>query len=131
MQLQIKGFANPFVERSDAGNVVLTLRSDVQQVAKDQLGNRKGSIVAIDPLTGGDRARCGRTRATTPTRRRRTTRQVAKGSRLLLQASPDKPLLAKSYRDRFFPGSTFKIVTSSAGLESGKVTTTSAGASRW
>ena len=52
-QLQIKGFANPFVERSNAGNVVLTLRSDVQQVAKDQLGDRKGSIVALDPRTGG------------------------------------------------------------------------------
>ncbi|MCP6726300.1 penicillin-binding transpeptidase domain-containing protein, partial [Klebsiella pneumoniae] len=36
-----------------------------------------------------------------------------------------KPQLAKAWRDRFFPGSTFKIVTAAAGLESGKVTPTS------
>jgi peptidoglycan glycosyltransferase len=40
----------------------------------------------------------------------------------LLQSDTRKPLLAKTYRERFFPGSTFKVVTAAAGLESGAVT---------
>jgi peptidoglycan glycosyltransferase len=35
---------------------------------------------------------------------------------------PAKPLLANAYQERYFPGSTFKLVTASAGLESGVVT---------
>jgi peptidoglycan glycosyltransferase len=123
-QLQLKGFANPFVERSSAGNVILTLRADVQQVAKEQLGNRKGSIVALDPRTGGIIAMWSYP-SFDPNPPSSNDPKTARGSRVLLQASPDKPLLAKSYRDRFFPGSTFKIVTATGGLESGKVTTTS------
>ena len=33
-----------------------------------------------------------------------------------------KPLLAHTYRERYFPGSTFKVVTATAGLSSGTVT---------
>ena len=35
---------------------------------------------------------------------------------------PDKPRLARSYQDRFFPGSTFKVVTATAGILYGGVT---------
>jgi peptidoglycan glycosyltransferase len=48
----------------------------------------------------------------------------AQAAKELLDASPDKPLLARSYQERFFPGSTFKVVTAAAGLTSGKVTET-------
>jgi peptidoglycan glycosyltransferase len=40
----------------------------------------------------------------------------------MLDASPDKPRLSRAYQDRFFPGSTFKVVTATAGLTSGAVT---------
>jgi penicillin-binding protein A len=36
-----------------------------------------------------------------------------------LNADPDKPLLALSHQELFLPGSSFKIVTASAGLENG------------
>ena len=49
---------------------------------------------------------------------------ASKAARELLDSSPDKPRLARAYRDRYFPGSTFKIVTATAGLVSGKVTDT-------
>ncbi len=39
--------------------------------------------------------------------------------------SPGKPLVPATYRERYFPGSTFKVVTASAGLQSGQVTPTS------
>ena len=37
-------------------------------------------------------------------------------------ADPEKPRLVRAYQDRFFPGSTFKVVTAAAGLTSGTVT---------
>ena len=40
----------------------------------------------------------------------------------LLDASPEKPRLARSYQERFFPGSTFKVVTGTAGVLRGGVT---------
>ena len=39
-----------------------------------------------------------------------------------LNADPDKPLRSRVFRERFFPGSTFKVVTGSAGVETGGVT---------
>src|SRR5690606_16171238 len=46
------------------------------------------------------------------------TAQAAKRS---LDADPANPLLERSYRETFFPGSTFKVVTASTGLELGVV----------
>ena len=40
----------------------------------------------------------------------------------LLNLAPGKPLLAHQYQERYPPGSTFKIVTGSTGLTTGKVT---------
>ena len=49
-------------------------------------------------------------------------RQQAIAAKTALEADPRKPLVAHAFQDRYFPGSTFKIVTASAGLESGQVT---------
>ena len=36
--------------------------------------------------------------------------------------SPEKPRLPRAYQERFFPGSTFKVVTATAGILHGGVT---------
>ncbi len=125
--LQVHGYTNLksyFVERSDVGNVVLTLRDDVQQAAKTALGNRNGSVVAIDPRSGAILAMWSYP-SYDPNLTSSNDTKVASAFRKALDAKPDKPRLAKAYRDRFFPGSTFKVITASAGVESGKVTDTS------
>lgn len=121
---QIRSLGDLFVEKNRTGNLELTIRKDVQQVARDALGARKGSVVAIDVKTGGILALWSY-----PTFDPNVLSQHPKpgndpstAAKELLDADPAKPLLAKSYRDTFFPGSTFKIVTASAGLASGKVT---------
>lgn len=38
-----------------------------------------------------------------------------------LQTDSAKPLLANTYQERYMPGSTFKIVTTTVGLETGKI----------
>ena len=40
-----------FVDRDVVGDVILSVRSDVQQVARDERGDRAGSVVALDPRT--------------------------------------------------------------------------------
>ncbi|MFN0093122.1 MAG: peptidoglycan D,D-transpeptidase FtsI family protein [Acidimicrobiales bacterium] len=118
---QLRRLSDLFVERDTTADVVLTLRRDVQAAAKEALGERAGSVVALDPrdgrvlalwswpsfdpnpLAGGDLA-------------------AARAARQALLADPAKPLLAKAYRERFFPGSTFKIVVAATGLDAGLVT---------
>ena len=43
-----------FVDRERVGNVTLSLRADIQQIARDQLDGREGSVVAVDPRTRRD-----------------------------------------------------------------------------
>ena len=120
---RVRGFLDPFLEEPNVGTVELTLRADVQQVAKDALGAKPGSVVALDPRTGAILAMWSYP-SYNPNL---TSLNDATGARAFKEAydkAADKPLLAKAYRDRYFPGSTFKVVTASAGLESGKITET-------
>ncbi len=63
-----------------------------------------------------------RSRPTTRTCWPTTTRRRPTDAMRLLDASPEKPRLARSYQERFFPGSTFKVVTGTAGILRGGVT---------
>ena len=93
----------------------------MQQVARDALGDRRGSVVALDPRNGAILALWSNP-SFDPNPLSSVDQDLARDSRSLLLADPRKPLLARSYRETFFPGSTFKIVTGSAGLQSGEVT---------
>lgn len=122
--LELSGYLNPFVDHVNVGNVSLTVRRDVQQAAKDALGDREGSVVALDPRSGAVLALWSNP-SYDPNSVATNSTADARAVRDLLNASPEKPLLSRAYRERFFPGSTFKVVTATAGLESGKVTETS------
>ena len=50
---RLRGFLDPLVEEPNVGTVRLTLRADVQRVAREALGTRPGSVVARDPRSGG------------------------------------------------------------------------------
>jgi peptidoglycan glycosyltransferase len=115
---ELSGF---LTDTSSAGNVVLTVRSDVQAAARAALGDRKGSVVALDPRSGAVLALWSWP-SYDPNVVSSNDGDLAADAKTLLDASPDKPLLAKSYRETFFPGSTFKVVTAAAGLTSGRVT---------
>lgn len=119
--LQLRGLTDPLDKNPNVGDVTLTLRADVQRVAREQLGNRKGSVVALDPRDGSVLAMWSYP-SYDPNKTSSNDQQLALFARALLDADPAKPRLAKSWRDRFAPGSTFKVVTAAAGLESGRVT---------
>ena len=93
----------------------LTLDLALQQAAERALdGVRKGAIVALDPQTGAIRALASR-----PTFDPNIFSPAPSSSQWSSLNSPDAPLLNRAFQG-FPPASTFKIVTSVAGLESGR-----------
>ncbi len=118
---QIRNIGDLFVDRDRTGNVLLTVRSDVQGVARDALGDQRGTVVALDPTTGGVLALWSFP-SFDPNPLSSHDIEASQQVRDLLDAAPGRPLLAKSYRELYPPGSTYKVVTAAAGVESGEVT---------
>jgi penicillin-binding protein A len=121
VEQQIKSLSDVFITRERVGDVVLTMRADLQQIAKEQLGEREGSVVMIDPRDGAILAMWSWP-SYDPNFLATHDLDAAKAARALLDGSPRKPLLPQTFRERFFPGSTFKLVTAAAALESGQIT---------
>jgi peptidoglycan glycosyltransferase len=104
------------VQRDKSQTVTLTLSSTLQRLAQQQLGNRTGSVVALDPNTGALLALWSNP-SYDPGPLALHDQQQVRDYWKKEQADPTHPMLPHSYRDRFFPGSTFKVVTSSALLD--------------
>jgi peptidoglycan glycosyltransferase len=110
-----------FVDRQHTGDVTLTMRKDVQQLARDALGAQKGSVVVLDPRDGSILGMWSFP-SYDPNVLASHNAQDAQNAKAFLEGSPDRPLRGRSWQERFFPGSTFKVVTGSIGVESGLVT---------
>lgn len=122
-QQQLRGLADLFTTNENVGNVEVSVRKDLQTTAREQLGDREGSIVALDPLTGEILAFWS-TPGFDPNLLSSADQQATREAWALMNLDPAKPLQAKMYQERYFPGSTFKVVTGSVGLQSGRVTMT-------
>jgi peptidoglycan glycosyltransferase len=119
---QLRGLADLFVGDDQVGDLRTTLRADLQQLAKDQLGPRRGAVVVIDPRTGAVLALWDYPSYDPNLLAGHDFQQVRENRQLLAPDDPDSPLIATSYQDRYFPGSTFKAVVGSSGLKFGVVT---------
>ena len=97
-------------------DVTLTIDDRIQSAAARALGNRRGSVVVIDPRTGALLAAVSTPRFD-PTPLASTNIETARTAFERLRDDPSKPLLARAYRERYPPGSTFKVVTAATGLE--------------
>lgn len=95
-------------------SVQLTIDIEMQKAAEKGLGNRRGAVVALDVKTGGVLVL-----ASHPTFDPNLfTRKITKEEWETLQGL-ENPFLNRAMQG-YPPGSTFKIVTSVAGMESGK-----------
>lgn len=121
---RVGGFLDPFNENPNVGTVELTLVHEVQQAARQALGDRKGSVVALDPRDGSILASWSWP-SYDPNLTATNDTDAARKFKEAFDADPNKPLLAKVWRERYFPGSTFKVVTAATALESGRVTESS------
>ncbi len=120
---QVKSFGDLFVARENVGNVSISLRKDIQETAKQQLGDREGSVVALDPRTGAILGFWSWP-SYDPNTVSSLNKAVSETSWKALNSASGTPMRAHFYQDRYFPGSTFKVVTSGIGLQTGKVTDT-------
>jgi peptidoglycan glycosyltransferase len=110
------------------GNIELSIDPDAQQAASEALnalpGDVRGSVVALEPSTGRILAM-----VTAPTFDPNTlaTHDFEANVAVydLLDDDPAKPLLNRAVQQALPPGSTFKLVTAAAAIESGKYDSTS------
>ena len=93
----------------------LTIDLDLQIAAEEALEGRNGAIVAMDPRTGEILAMVSRPTFDPNDFAVRVSRQD--WNRLV--TDPDKPLLNKAIQAQLAPGSTFKIIMATAGLQTG------------
>ncbi|MDG1366120.1 MAG: penicillin-binding transpeptidase domain-containing protein [Acidimicrobiales bacterium] len=123
VEQQFLSFGDLFADRDTTATIRLSIRHDVQEAARSALGAQLGSVVALDPRTGEIIAMW-----TYPSFDPNVLADpdgfAANAAFAELRADPNDPLLAKAYREIFFPGSTFKLVTAAAGMESGLIDAT-------
>lgn len=103
-------------ERAEPGAVVLGIEPQVQQAAVAALAGRRGAIVVLDPRTGAIRASISLPNydpslISDPAQQDVAWRQVSQNT--------ERPLLNRVAQGLYPPGSTFKVVTAAAALESG------------
>ena len=113
---QVQQVRDVFSDRTRTGNVTLTISTGLQQVARDALGPRRGSVVAVNPTDGAVLAMWSFP-SFDPNPLAAHDQRGVQASWKALQADRSKPLLARSFRERYAPGSTFKVVTAAAALE--------------
>ena len=106
--------------RQRGGDVHTTIEPAAQRAAYAGLAGRRGAVAALDPATGRILALVsspsydpGLLAGTGPRVRAAWDR---------LNTDPEQPMLDRAIRQTYPPGSTFKVVTAAAALESGEVT---------
>jgi penicillin-binding protein 2 len=98
-------------------DLYLTLDLDVQRAAEEALGDRAGAVVAMDPNSGEVLALVSH-----PTYDPNLfPRGISPKDWVKLSNDPSHPLYNRAVQSVYPPGSTFKIVVSLAGLDSGKI----------
>jgi penicillin-binding protein A len=99
-------------------DVVMTLRPHIQHLAENRLDHTCGSIVALDPRSGRVLVM-----ASSPTFNPNEARShFGRILRIRAQCAPAAPLINRSTQAHYVPGSTFKVVTATAALDSTKIT---------
>jgi peptidoglycan glycosyltransferase len=119
--LQIRNLGDVVAGKEPVGNVVLSIPASLQAAARDALGNQRGSVVVMNPKTGAILAMYSNP-SYDPQPFAGHNSKAVQDYEKLLRANPDKPDLPRAYRERYPPGSTFKVITASTALNAGLVT---------
>ncbi|MFN2587325.1 MAG: penicillin-binding transpeptidase domain-containing protein, partial [Actinomycetota bacterium] len=98
----------------------LTIHSQLQEAARDALGGRDGAVVALNPQTGEVRALYSNPSYDPNPLASHDLDEAERYYESLDPESARSPLLSRVTSRSFAPGSTFKVVTTAAALESGK-----------
>ncbi|MGO9489096.1 MAG: peptidoglycan D,D-transpeptidase FtsI family protein [Solirubrobacteraceae bacterium] len=96
--------------------VVTTLQPKAQQVAQEALGEHHGAVVALDPRTGAVTVM-----ASSPSYDPNSVRSASSYERLASDTQ-GQPLVNRATQFGYAPGSTFKVVTATAAIDTGRFT---------
>ena len=99
-------------------DLILSVRPGVQRLAMDQLAGKCGAAVVMNPKTGKVYALASQPTYDPNLVEKHFNRIKAPGA----PCQPAAPLLNRATNGLFTPGSTFKVVTASAALDSNKFT---------
>ncbi|SFD84573.1 peptidoglycan glycosyltransferase [Actinopolyspora alba] len=108
-------------QKQQGGNVELTLNPAMQQTAYDQLAGSgvRGSVVALNPQDGSILAMAN-SPSYDPNRLASLSSDEQQKAWNELSEAPDDPLVDRATSTLYPPGSTFKLITAAAALETGK-----------
>ena len=106
------------VDAHPGNDLRLTVDLDLQMAAEMALGDREGAVVALDPHTGEVLTMVSHPDFDPNDFAHRIDQTEWKQ----MTTDPSKPLLNKAIQAQLAPGSVFKIVTSTAALETGTIT---------
>lgn len=108
-------------KRPEGAAVETTILPAAQQAARDALGDQQGAVVALEPSSGRILALVSTPGFDPNALAVHSTAEAAAQYRALEEA-PGNPLRSNATQERYAPGSTFKLVTAAAALESGSYT---------
>jgi peptidoglycan glycosyltransferase len=103
-------------KRRRGSKIVTSLDPKAQRVAEEQLAGHQGAVVALDPRTGAVEVM-----ASTPGYDPNALRSTRTYSRLATD-SKNRPLINRAVQFGYAPGSTFKVVTATAAIDTGAYT---------
>jgi len=118
--LQLSDLGGLLNGKAATNNVVLSMTQSAQLAAQAALGDQRGSVVALDVKTGAVLAMYSNPTFNPNGLSVQDTQTVQNSFNQI--NSGDKAALQRAYRDRYSPGSTFKVVTSKSAIEAGIAT---------
>ena len=118
---QLHNLGDWLIGKESTGDAVLSLSNTAQEAARDALGDRRGSVVVLDPATGEVVALWSYP-SYDPSPLAAHSSKAVQEAFDAYTADPANPMLARAYRERYPPGSTFKVVTASTAIETGTAT---------
>jgi peptidoglycan glycosyltransferase len=101
-------------------DVILTVNAELQQIAREQLGENAGAIVALDPEDGDVLAMWSNPSFDPSPLASHRLRQIRRAYADLEPDNPAGPMVSTATSRTFPPGSSFKVVAAAAALESGR-----------
>ncbi len=113
------------IEPQPGQDIVTTIDLDLQQAAEDQLRKSpqgRGVIIAMDPNNGEILALASAPTFDPNLFSQRITTKEGRAEYQKLLNDPDKPLLDRAIQGRYPPGSTWKPLMATAGLQQGAIT---------
>jgi penicillin-binding protein 2 len=112
------------IEPQSGQDIVTTIDLDLQEAAEDQLRKSpqgRGVIIAMDPNNGEIFALASAPTFDPNLFSQRITTKAGRAEYQKLLSDPDKPLIDRAIQGRYPPGSTWKPLMATAGLQQGAI----------